>query len=113
MRRPEPELLDLREAKEESWEPAPPEAGSIAQEGEGEAPEAALELPDLSAARSLLTEPRPAGFGEVLVTDVWFRPPPPEHKETEGDEEAPPVERGRRWEVLVIMSEDLLKEDEL
>jgi tetratricopeptide (TPR) repeat protein len=33
--------------------------------------------PDLSAARSLLTELVPAGMGEVLVTDVWARPAKP------------------------------------
>ncbi len=40
--------------------------------------EPAPQTPDLSQARLLATEPRPAGFGEVLVTDVWSRPAPKE-----------------------------------
>ena len=38
---------------------------------------------DLSAARLLATEPRPAGFGDVLVTDIWSPPVPKERKEPE------------------------------
>lgn len=65
--------------------------------------------PDLSQARSLLTDPHPAGFGEVLVTDVWTAPPPrepiletgrpairPADRPKEGEQEPP--DRQREWE---------------
>ena len=38
---------------------------------------------DLSGARLLATEPRPAGFGDVLVTDIWSPPAPKEPKQRE------------------------------
>jgi len=38
---------------------------------------------DWSAVRLLATEPRPAGFGEVLVTDIWSAAPPKEAQEPE------------------------------
>jgi tetratricopeptide (TPR) repeat protein len=64
--------------EEDDWTP----------EGQGKEPEAEEQLyrfegdeeqpkgPDLTQARSLLTELRPAGFGEVLVTEIWYRPEP-------------------------------------
>jgi len=54
--------------------------------------------PDISKARLVLTEPRPAGFGEVLVTEVWGHP---ESDETEV-KKAPVEEasdRQRKWEI--------------
>jgi tetratricopeptide (TPR) repeat protein len=51
-----------------------------------------VEAPDVAQARSLLTEPRPAGFGEVLVTDAWLAPEPPEESEEE------PPDRQQVWE---------------
>ncbi len=53
-----------------AWSPEPPE------EEEPYFPEEATPKADLTQARLLATEPRPAGFGEVLVTDVWSHPPP-------------------------------------
>ena len=38
--------------------------------------EQAPKKPDLSQARSFLTELRPSGFGELLVTDAWLPPVP-------------------------------------
>jgi len=48
--------------------------------------------PDLSKARSFLTDLRPSGFGELLVTDAWL---PPEPKPLAKEE--PPVDRQRAW----------------
>jgi tetratricopeptide (TPR) repeat protein len=48
--------------------------GPAEEEGE-EGPPAESYLPE---ARSLLTELRPSGFGEVLVTEAWLAPPPAE-----------------------------------
>lgn len=65
---------------------------------------------DLSQARSFLTELRPSGFGELLVTDVWFAPDPPkkrepakkrevsEEEEKDKGKEAEPLDRQKAWE---------------
>lgn len=50
--------------------------------------------PELSQARSLLTEPHPAGFGEVLVTKAWLAP------EDAQAEPSPEQEQPPRWDVL-------------
>ena len=75
--------------------PTPWEAPTQAPADDLQAPEPEEEPPDISEARSLLTEPRPAGFGDVLVTDAWLAPPPrdaePERDEVEED-------RQRQWE---------------
>ena len=64
--------------------------------------------PDPSQARLLLTEPRPAGFGEVLVTEVWSSPEPPSEEESD-DSEAP--DRQRQWELRQELRElGLLRE---
>jgi len=96
----ETELANARAAPPEIWEPTAPEAGPPTEEGELTGETATPVEPDLSPARSLLTEPRSAGFGEVLVTDVWLPPPPREEREggKEKEEEAP-VDRHRQWEV--------------
>ncbi len=47
----------------------------------------------LAQARSLLTELRPSGFGELLVTDAWLAPDPAVSFEQEPTEE----ERQRAW----------------
>lgn len=52
----------------------------------------APEKPDLSRARSFLTELRPSGFGELLVTDAWL---PSEPRPLAKEE--PPVDRQRAW----------------
>jgi len=88
------ELEEIVSRRREQWESAEGESEASPEQEEGaafEAPEA--EAPDLTQARSLLTEPRPAGFGEVLVTEAWLAPEPPE--ETEEDE-AP--DRQQEWE---------------
>jgi len=103
-------------------EPKPPEPAAESEEtGFGEPTPVA---PDLSQARSLLTELVPAGMGEVLVTDVWARPDPkipPLVKVGEDDRwrtggqaqvlpEAPP-DRQRQWELRQEMRDlGLLKE---
>jgi tetratricopeptide (TPR) repeat protein len=66
----------------------PPEEQKQQEEEPFSIEEPAPPKPDLSQARLLATEPRPAGFGDVLVTDVWSRPAPKERKE-----EAPPADR--------------------
>ncbi len=65
---------------------------------------------DLGQARSFLTELRPSGFGELLVTDVWFAPEPPKKRaparkrkaEAPEQPEAPPppepLDRQKTWE---------------
>ena len=83
-----PEIEDRDSWQSES--PPPPEEGGL----EAEAPVA--EEPDVTQARSLLTELRPAGFGEVMVTDAWLPPEPVDKDEEEEEEEAQP--RQRRWE---------------
>jgi tetratricopeptide (TPR) repeat protein len=82
--------------------PAPP-----AEPGEAEGEEPVPVAPDLSQARSLLTELVPAGMGEVLVTDIWARPEP--KKPPKADDE--PVDRQRLWELRQEMRDlGLLKE---
>jgi len=58
--------------------------------------------PDVSQARSLLTGPHPAGFGEVLVTDVWLPPAP--------REEAAPREQAVPREKVVPREDAALRE---
>lgn len=70
---PRPGELELGEEQTET------ESQPIAEDFGFSEPEP--QKPDLSKARSLLTEPHPAGFGEVLVTDVWMAPAPKEKKE--------------------------------
>ena len=85
---------DVLERDVEPWERA----------GTGEAEETAEDVPfilgaqepeepDVSQARSVLTELRPAGVGELLVTEVWMGPEPQE----ETEEEEPP-DRQQEWE---------------
>jgi tetratricopeptide (TPR) repeat protein len=52
----------------------------------------APEKPDLSRARSFLTDLRPSGFGELLVTDAWL---PPALSSLAKDE--PPLDRQQIW----------------
>ena len=66
-----------------------PSGAQEAAEAPGEEEEAAPEEPDLGRARSLLTELRPAGFGEILVTEAWLPPAPPEDGE-DREEQADP-----------------------
>ena len=49
------------------------------------------EKPNLSDARSFLTELHPSGFGELLVTDVWLPPVPKPGTQEE------PVDRQQMW----------------
>jgi tetratricopeptide (TPR) repeat protein len=73
-------------------EQAPAQQETPAQPAEEELPFSFEEAPrpkaDLSQARLLATEPHPAGFGEVLVTDAWSRPAPKEPKAPEKQAEA-------------------------
>ncbi len=79
-----------------------PEVVSPAEE-EGGPPQ-----PDPSQARLLLTEPRPAGFGEVLVTEVWLPPEPPSQEESDDSREP---DRQRQWELRQELRElGLLRE---
>ncbi len=55
------------------------------------------EPPDLSLARLLITELRPAGFGEVLVTEAWLPPEAPAEESREEREEEEPPDRQRQW----------------
>jgi len=102
--------------------PKPPEP--TAESDETELGEPTPVAPDLSQARSLLTELVPAGMGEVLVTDVWARSDPKKPllvKVNEDDRwrtggqmqvapEAPP-DRQRQWELRQEMRDlGLLKE---
>jgi tetratricopeptide (TPR) repeat protein len=88
----------------EEREAGPPDALSVL-EAEGE-PEPAP--PDPSQARLLLTEPRPAGFGEVLVTEVWL---PPEAADEDAEKEEEPPDRQRQWELRQELRElGLLRE---
>jgi len=72
---------------------SPPGAPRVA-EAPGEEGEGAPEEPDLGSARSLLTELRPAGFGEILVTEAWLPPAPPE----DGEQKEEQVDPHARWE---------------
>ncbi len=62
----------LRFGSERDRELAPPGGAGGGEALATQEPE--REEVDLREARSLLTELRPAGFGEVLVTDVWMPP---------------------------------------
>jgi Flp pilus assembly protein TadD len=88
----ETEELTASQAEWQSAEGTPTDAAA-APGGPFDAQEPAQEDPDLSQARSLLTELRPAGIGEVLVTDVWS--PPEAKEEEEGDE---PRDQQREWD---------------
>ncbi len=72
---------------------APPEAEPVAPAGEdpleGLFAPPQTEKPDLSQARSFLTELHPSGFGELLVTDVWLPPTPEAGVE--------PMDRRQAW----------------
>jgi len=67
---------------EEASTPEPPDEDASEPLDEGPAPSGGPSgkppKPEaiLPQARSLLTEPHPSHFGEVLVTDVWTSPPP-------------------------------------
>jgi tetratricopeptide (TPR) repeat protein len=87
------ELQDLLSTRREGAEPGRFEGYPAPEETAPEAEALEPEEPDLSQARALLTGPHPAGFGEVLVTDVWLPPAPRE----EGEDEAP-VDPQRAWE---------------
>ena len=66
------------------------------------------EEPDLTQARSLLTQLHPSGFGEVLATEVWMPPAPPE----EAEAEAPPPDDQSAWETRQELRElGLLREE--
>ncbi|MCJ7750709.1 MAG: hypothetical protein MUQ65_06395, partial [Armatimonadetes bacterium] len=110
--REEPAEKDLLKRKLEEWEHAP--AGEQEEPAEedflfGEEPEAA---PDVSQARSLLTELRPAGVGELLVTDVWLAPEPRKKEGKAGEGE--PRDRQRDWETRQELRElGLLREKPL
>ena len=68
--------------EEAPWTPEEERAGG-GQAPEEETPEEKAPPPPefyLSQARSLLTELRPSGFGELLVTDVWVADPGPERR---------------------------------
>jgi len=110
--REEPAEEDLLKRKLEEWEHAP--AGEQEEPAEedflfGEEPEAA---PDVSQARSLLTELRPAGVGELLVTDVWLAPEPRKKEGEAGEGE--PRDRQRDWETRQELRElGLLREKPL
>ncbi len=68
-----------------------PETATIAREPDSEEPaDGEAKKPDLSRARSFLTEPHPSGFGELLITDVWLAPDP---KPTPAE----PVDRQSVW----------------
>lgn len=107
--REEPAEKDLLRRKLEEWEHAPAgEQEEPAEEGLLFAEEPEAEAPDVSQARSVLTELRPAGVGELLVTDVWLAPEPRE--ETEAGEGEPP-DRQREWETRQELRElGLLRE---
>ena len=98
------ELQDLFPTGKESAEPGRPEDYRTPEETppEGELLEAEEPPePDVSLARSLLTGPHPAGFGEVLVTDVWLPPAPrekvaPREKAARHEKAAPREEAASR-----------------
>ena len=97
---------DLLRRRAEEWETPRPEKEAPEEEQPYSFEEPAPPKPDLSQARLLATEPRPAGFGEVLVTDVWSRPEPKEPKE--GEE---PPDRQKAWETRQELRElGLLRE---
>jgi tetratricopeptide (TPR) repeat protein len=68
----------------EGWESAPADQGRREQAPEPSLFEEAPPTVDWTMVRLLATEPRPAGFGEVLVTDAWSPPAP---RETSAREE--------------------------
>jgi len=79
---------------------APPSGAPQMAEAPGDEEEVAPEEPDLGKARSLLTELRPAGFGEILVTEAWLPPPPEEEEEEETEEQTDPHARWERRQEL-------------
>jgi cytochrome c-type biogenesis protein CcmH/NrfG len=98
-------LVELLEAPGRQSRPEWPAPGpeDEVQEEEFEAPEESV--PDVGQARAMLTEPRPAGFGEVLVTEVWL---PPEAEEAA---EEVVIDRQRAWETRQELRElNLLRE---
>ena len=116
---PSEKLHDL----EEVWrEPRPPEPATEPEEVESG--ELTPIPPDLSQARSLLTELVPAGMGEVLVTDVWARPEPKKPAPVKASEDdrfvvgaqaqmtpAAPPDRQKQWTLRQEMRDlGLLKE---
>ncbi|MCJ7750575.1 MAG: tetratricopeptide repeat protein [Armatimonadetes bacterium] len=106
--REEPAEEDLLKRKLEEWEHAP--AGEREEPAEEDLlfPEETEAAPDVSPARAVLTELRPGGVGELLVTDVWLAPEPRE--ETEAGEGEPP-DRQREWETRQELRElGLLRE---
>ncbi len=93
----------------EEWEAPRPEEAAPEEEQPFSFEEPPPPKPDLSQARLLATEPRPAGFGEVLVTDVWSRPEPKEPTEPKEGEEPP--DRQKAWETRQELRElGLLRE---
>jgi len=103
------ELEDLLAREPQELERYPPEYRPESDQAPSEPEISAAEEPDLSQARSLLTGPRPAGFGEVLVTNVWAPPTPTE----ESDDQAE-VDPQRTWESRQELRElGLLRESSL
>ena len=102
-------LDDILRREPEEWErPAAGEQEEPAEEGPLFPEETEAEEPDISQARSVLTELRPAGVGELLVTEVWQAPEPREETE-EGEGE--PRDSQREWETRQELRElGLLRE---
>ncbi|MFB3882675.1 MAG: tetratricopeptide repeat protein [Armatimonadota bacterium] len=99
---------DLLRRRSEEWETPRPEEQAAPEEEQQpfSFEEPPPPKPDLAQARLFATEPRPAGFGEVLVTDVWARPEPKQAKE--GEE---PPDRQKAWEARQELRElGLLRE---
>lgn len=64
------------------------------------------EKPDLSQARSFLTDLRPSGFGELLVTEAWLPPPPKPLAKEESPPDRQQVWRQRQeWRELNLLRE--------
>ncbi|HUU53291.1 MAG TPA: tetratricopeptide repeat protein [Armatimonadota bacterium] len=106
-------LEDLLERAPEEWERAPADQEAETQE-EGllfeEAPEPGA--PDVSPARSVLTELRPAGIGELLVTEVWLAPEPRKENGESGEQQ--PRDPLQEWETRQELRElGLLREKPL
>jgi len=106
--------LDTKPSAPFGQEPARPErewsADTLAREVETptETEPPSPEEPDLTQARSLLTQLHPSGFGEVLATEVWMPPAPP----AEIEAEEPPPDRQRAWETRQELQElGLLREE--
>ena len=111
--REEPAEKDLLKRKLEEWErKAAGEREEPAEEDFFFGEEPAAEAPDVSQARSVLTELRPAGVGELLVTEVWLAPEPREKEGKAGEGE--PRDRLRDWETRQELRElGLLREKPL